>query len=267
MKILYLLPFFLLIFISSSSYASGFLVQNPFAVTASQVFTFQSPLSISSNYIVSCSACSGASGLTTVNAPIFIDSNNAISITTSSATSNGFLLSKDWKTFNTVNLMAYQFTVANSLIYSSNVLSITQSSSSSNGFLSSTDWNTFNSKAGNYLSTNDVTGQSAADSLLCKYTPSVQGTFRIGGYTTVTAISTDVLQFRVIYIDETGTTRTQTFFVQGATSGNMGTTGSFTYPTMDIRSSANNAIVVNTILTTSIGSITYDTGCSIIGVS
>jgi hypothetical protein len=77
------------------------------------------------------------------NIPLFIDTNNAISLPQSSSTSNGFLSSTDWSTFNS---KANAFSVANALTFINNVLSIPQSSSTTSGFLSSTDWSTFNSK-------------------------------------------------------------------------------------------------------------------------
>ena len=91
------------------------------------------------------------------NIPLFIDTNNAISLPQSSSTSNGFLSSTDWSTFNSVNNKANIFSVANALTYVNNVLSIPQSSATSSGFLSSTDWSTFNSKANAFSVANALT--------------------------------------------------------------------------------------------------------------
>jgi hypothetical protein len=83
--------------------------------------------------------------------------NVVIGIPQSSSTSNGFLSSTDWSTFNSVNNKANIFSVANALTYVNNVLSIPQSSATSSGFLSSTDWSTFNSKANAFSVANALT--------------------------------------------------------------------------------------------------------------
>jgi hypothetical protein len=110
----------------------------------------------------------------------------------------------------------------------------------------------------------DLTGQTAAATIT---TYSVTGsgsfnTFRVGGYLTVTAVSLDVIQLQVTYTDETSTSRTQSFFVQGATTG-ISTTGANGYSPMDIRVKQGTTITVATVLTTGTGSITYDAGASI----
>jgi hypothetical protein len=112
------------------------------------------------------------------------------------------------------------------------------------------------------LASANLTGQTAANSSIATFTPSATGTYRIGGYVTITAVSADVVQFQVTYTDETSTVRTQTFTPQGLTSAGLSAVGSYTFPPMDIRASAS-AITVKTILTTSIGSITYDVGATI----
>lgn len=111
----------------------------------------------------------------------------------------------------------------------------------------------------------DLTGQTAAVTTVASYAVPGSGsfnTYRIGGYLTVTAISLDVLQLQVSYTDETSTSRTQSFFVQGATTG-ISATGANGYSPIDIRVKQGTPITVGTILTTGTGSVTYDVGANI----
>lgn len=82
-----------------------------------------------------------------------ITSSGTIGITQAGISSDGYLSSTDWNTFNN-KLSA--FSVAAPITFSANTVGITQSGASSDGYLSSTDWNTFNNKQ-NAL-TNPVTG-------------------------------------------------------------------------------------------------------------
>ncbi|HXP50610.1 MAG TPA: hypothetical protein VN922_11680, partial [Bacteroidia bacterium] len=111
----------------------------------------------------------------------------------------------------------------------------------------------------------DLTGQTGATTVVTYSAPGSGSfnTYRVGGYLTVTAISLDVIQLQVAYTDETNTSRTQNFFVQGATSG-IGTTGANAYSPVDIRVKQGTTITVATVLTTGTGSITYDVGGNII---
>lgn len=112
------------------------------------------------------------------------------------------------------------------------------------------------------VASNNLTGQTAANASVTTYTPAALGTFRVGGYLTITAVAVDVIQMQVTYTDETSTARTQIFFPQGLTSANLATTGAYNFPPMDIRAAAS-AITVKTVLTTGAGSITYDVGATI----
>lgn len=112
---------------------------------------------------------------------------------------------------------------------------------------------------------NDLTGQTGAVGTVTSYAVPGSGsfnTFRVGGYITVTAVSLDVIQLQVTWTDETSTSRTQSFFVQGATTG-ISATGANAYSPMDIRVKQGTTITVATVLTTGTGSITYDVGASI----
>ena len=93
-------------------------------------------------------------------------SNGVIGISQASATTNGYLSSTDWNTFNnklstidTGNIANFSgkvrslFSGTAPITYSNGVIGISQASATTNGYLSSTDWNTFNNK----LSTIDTT--------------------------------------------------------------------------------------------------------------
>jgi hypothetical protein len=96
--------------------------------------------------------------IVSASAPLSITS-NAISITQANTTTNGFLSSTDWNTFNSKQSA---LTLGNVSEVSSNVLmfpdggtgktignlsiQVVQASASTNGYLSSTDWTTFNNK-------------------------------------------------------------------------------------------------------------------------
>lgn len=120
------------------------------------------------------------------------------------------------------------------------------------------------SYANTLSSSNNLTGQTSAGTVTSFAVPSSGSfnTFRVGGYLTVTAVSLDVIQLQVTYTDETNTSRTQSFFVQGATTG-ISATGANGYSPMDIRVKQGTTITVSTVLTTGTGSITYDVGASI----
>lgn len=112
--------------------------------------------------------------------------------------------------------------------------------------------------------TADLTAQTTATTVTSFAVPGSGSfnTFRVGGYLTVTAVSLDVIQLQVAYTDETSTSRTQSFFVQGATTG-ISATGANGYSPIDIRAKQGTTITVSTILTTGTGSISYDAGASI----
>lgn len=114
------------------------------------------------------------------------------------------------------------------------------------------------------LAKNDLTAQSSAVATVTSYAVPGSGsfnTFRVGGYVTVTAISVSSLQLQVTYTDETSTSRTQSFFVQGTTSA-ISATGANGYSPIDIRVKQGTTITVSTAMTGV--SATYDVGGSII---
>lgn len=111
----------------------------------------------------------------------------------------------------------------------------------------------------------DQTGLTAAVPTFLTYnTGGAVGTYRVGGYITVTAVAVDVIQFQVTYTDETAASRTQLFFPQGLTSASIATTGSYAFPPLDIRAAASSQIIVKTVLTVGGGTITYDAGANVV---
>jgi hypothetical protein len=123
---------------------------------------------------------------------------------------------------------------------------------------------TITSSSVNLTGSADLTGQTGAVTVTSYAVPgsTTFNTFRVGGYITVTAVSLDVIQLKVTWTDETSTSRSQSFFVQGATTG-IGATGANAYSPIDIRVLKGTTITVATVLTTGTGSITYDVGANI----
>lgn len=102
-----------------------------------------------------------------------VGSGTTIAVTQASASTNGFLSSADWTTFNSKepaltkgNLTEATSSVltitggTNAVIGSGTSIQVSQSSSSTNGYLSSADWTTFNGKASYAFKTISVSGQS-----------------------------------------------------------------------------------------------------------
>lgn len=108
----------------------------------------------------------------------------------------------------------------------------------------------------------DSTAQTGADANVTSFTTSAIGTYRVGGYVTITAIATNTINFKVSYTDENSNAQTLTFFPQGLTSAALATTGAFAFPTMDIRVKSGVAITILTTVT-GIGTQTYDAGATI----
>lgn len=112
-----------------------------------------------------------------------------------------------------------------------------------------------------------LTGQTAAVNVVTYTTGAADSTFEISGRITVTAVATDVIQLQAIYTDETGASRTAVFYSMGATSAGLSATGASNYAVMgSIRVKASTTITVSTVLTTGIGSITYNAAAKIIEV-
>ncbi|HVI45385.1 MAG TPA: hypothetical protein VM802_10960 [Chitinophaga sp.] len=93
--------------------------------------------------------------------------NGVIGISQASATTNGYLSSVDWNTFNnklstvdTTNIASFSVKVRSlfsgtaPITYNNGVIGISQASATTNGYLSSADWNTFNNKLSSIDTTN-----------------------------------------------------------------------------------------------------------------
>lgn len=107
-----------------------------------------------------------------------------------------------------------------------------------------------------------LTGQTGAITI-CTTTPAADGTYRVGGFLTITAISVDVLNLQIAWKDETNTSRTISLFANGLSTVSLAATGVYLFSPVDIRAKSGNAITLQVVLTTSAGSVSYDTGGSI----
>lgn len=104
----------------------------------------------------------------------------------------------------------------------------------------------------------DLTGKTGSTNPVATFTTQVLGTFRVGGYAAITAISAGTLTYQVTFTDENSTSQTITFFPMGLTSAGLTTVGFTAFPPAYLRAKAGTAI---TITTTFVGvSITYDVG-------
>lgn len=110
----------------------------------------------------------------------------------------------------------------------------------------------------------NLTAQTSVGNI-ATFTPGATGTFDIGGYCSVTAVTTDVLNFQVTFSDENGTSRTLTI-VPTSGSANMGSTGFYGMQKCEIRAGTGSTITVKTTLQTSGGTITFDTGATIVQI-
>lgn len=92
------------------------------------------------------------------------------------------------------------------------------------------------------------------------YAVATTATFLVSGYIAITAVTTDVIEFRVTWTDENSTSQTQKFYPMGVTTSGLSTTGFTPFSPATIRAKNGTNIVIATVLTTGIGSITYDVG-------
>lgn len=109
----------------------------------------------------------------------------------------------------------------------------------------------------------DLTAQSAAGNVTTFTVGASTATFNISGYINITAVTIDVIEMQVTYTDENNTSQTANFFTQGATSALLSAIGNSVYPPMVIRAKNGTVITVKTTLTTSTGSIQFDTGARV----
>lgn len=106
---------------------------------------------------------------------------------------------------------------------------------------------------------NDILATTTA-ATVGTYTATATSTIEASGYTNITAISVDVLNFRLTWTDENGISQSQNFFPMGLTSANLSTTGYNAFPSATIRVVANTQVKLAVVFTTGIGSVTYDVG-------
>ena len=94
---------------------------------------------------------------------------------------------------------------------------------------------------------------------LFAYVPQTSnGIYEVSGIVNITSISTDVLEMRLQFWDETGTQQTITFYKQGSTTPGMSTVGNNCFSPISFRAQKGGTININTVLTTSSGSISYN---------
>jgi len=86
-----------------------------------------------------------------------IGSGTSIAVSQATGSTNGYLSSTDWTTFNGKQ---DALTFTSPLVNTSGTVTINQSGTASDGYLSSTDWNAFNGKASLAFKTISVSGQS-----------------------------------------------------------------------------------------------------------
>jgi hypothetical protein len=119
-------------------------------------------------------------------APISYNSGTgAISISQSSGSTNGYLSSTDWTTFNGKenNLTFYS-----PLVKSGSSITIPPATSIANGYLTSTDWNTFNNKTSNTGTVTSVGLSSATSGVTIGSTPvTTSGTITLAIATATTS--------------------------------------------------------------------------------
>lgn len=113
--------------------------------------------------------------------------------------------------------------------------------------------------------TADLTAQSAAVSSVATFTPSANGTFRIGGYINITAVTAGIVTLKVTYTDENSQSVTQIIPLTIASTGAVGTTATVLNSNNSatdilIRAKSGGAI---TVLTTLANVATYDVGARI----
>lgn len=105
-----------------------------------------------------------------------------ISISQSNGTTNGYLSSTDWNTFNNKITSVSGTAPINVTSGTTPTVSISQASSTSNGYLSSTDWNTFNSKTNNTGTVTSIaTSGNVSGITLTGGTITTTGTITLGG--------------------------------------------------------------------------------------
>jgi len=148
-----------------------------------------------------------------------LSSNLTLSISQANTSTNGYLSSTDWNTFNNKQSA---LTFSSPLVNTSGTISIPVATTSVNGYLSSTDWNTFNNKQ-NALGFTPI-GGSGSINYISKFTGSTtisqSGIYE--GVTNYVSIGNTNTTYN---LDVTGTFRLTGNAIFGGTLGN----GTYTY--------------------------------------
>lgn len=200
---------------------------------------------------VTASAPISSSGGTTPN----------ISITQANATTDGYLSSTDWNTFNSKQPAGSYVTSVSgtSPIQSSGgttpAISIPQASAISDGYLTSSDWNTFNNKGSGTVTS--VSGTGTVNGITLTGTVTSSGSLTLGGTLSNVDLTTQVTGTLPVGNGGTGAV-TLTGYVKG--NGTSAFTAVSTIPTSDLSGTISNGQLANSSVT--IGTTSVSLGSS-----
>jgi hypothetical protein len=90
--------------------------------------------------------------------------------------------------------------------------------------------------------------------------PTGDQTYRVGGWINFLPSSTGSVTMQVTYTDNHGLSKTKTFFQQGSTTASITVVDDYAFPTMDFRVLSGTTVQV---FTTATGSVIYEAGCTI----
>jgi len=130
-------------------------------------------------------------------------SNGLIGITQATTSTNGYLSSADWNTFNnklssidTTNISNFSVKVRSlfsgtaPITYSNGLIGISQVTTSTNGYLSSADWNTFNSKGSGSVTSVSVVSANGVSGSVATPTTTPAITLTLGAITPTSVAAT-----------------------------------------------------------------------------
>jgi len=130
-------------------------------------------------------------------------SNGLIGISQATTSTNGYLSSTDWNTFNnkissvdTTNISNFSVKVRSlfsgtaPITYSNGLIGISQSTTSTNGYLSSADWNSFNTKGSGSVTSVSVTTANGVSGVVATPTTTPAITLTLGAITPTSVAAT-----------------------------------------------------------------------------